>query len=411
MSFGNVLIYVTCFFGLFTLIYFYITLFENKSKIKSPELENYPKVTIIVPAYNEEETIALTLNSLLELDYPKHKLEILVVNDGSTDKTEVVAKTFSDKGVKVFSKKNGGKGLALNFALKHATGDFVGALDADSFVDKYALKRILGHFDNPNVMAVTPSLKVWRPKTLLQKIQMMEFLIGIFLRKVFAFLHSLHVTPGPFTIYRKSYFDETGGYDHTTITEDIEIALRIQSMNLIIENSVDAYVYTKGPPTFKALFIQRIRWYRGFLDNVVKYKYLFSKKYGLLGLFILPISFISVFMVLFSVFYVIVKYIVQLTKFMINMNNINYDWMSLFQFNFDWFNINLGPTAFLGVIAFFAGICMILSAKSMSQEKTSLKMSYIWYLIFYWVLFGSWWFAALYYKIIGKKIKWAGRWM
>lgn len=411
MHFGNLLIYVTCFFGLFTLIYFYMTLYENKSKLKAPPVKDYPKVTIIVPAFNEENTIAMTLDSLLALDYPKEKLELIVVNDGSTDNTLEVANSYKTKGVRVLTKENGGKGLALNFALKKAKGDFVGALDADSFVDKMALKRMLGFFENPKVMAVTPSLKVWKPKTLLQKIQMMEFLIGIFLRKVFAFLNSIHVTPGPFTIYRKEFFDKTGGYDHTTITEDIEVALRIQGMNLIIENSVDSFVYTKGPKTFKALFNQRIRWYRGFMDNVVKYKHLFSRKYGLLGVFILPISFISVFMVLFSLFYVLIKYVLQITKFIINLNNINYDFMHLFQFNFDWFNVNLGPTAFLGAIAFAAGIFMILTAKRISEEKSHIKVSYIWYLIFYWLLFGSWWFVAIYYKLTGKKIRWAGRWM
>ncbi|MBW3022372.1 glycosyltransferase [Candidatus Woesearchaeota archaeon] len=388
-----------------------MTLYEHKSRIKSPTLKSYPKVTVIVPAFNEEATIEKTLDSLLALNYPKEKLEIIVVDDGSTDRTFDIAKQYAAQGVRAFTKENGGKGLALNFALEKATGEFVGALDADSYVDKEALRRILGFFEDANVMAVTPSMKVWKPKTILQKIQTMEFLIGIFLRKVFAFLNSVHVTPGPFTIYRKSFFDKYGGYDHTTITEDIEVALRMQSLNFIVENSVDAYVYTKGPRTFKALFTQRIRWYRGFMDNVVRYKHLFSKKYGQLGAFILPISFISVGMVVFSLCYVLGKSLVQLVKYWINLSNINYDFAHLFHFNFDLFNLNLGPTAFLGAIAFVAGIFMILTAKKLSEETTHLKVSYFWYLLFYWLLFGSWWMVAIYYKATNKKIRWAGRWM
>lgn len=409
MNLGNLLIYVTCFFGLFTLVYFYLTLFENRSKINSPVPCMFPKVTIIVPAFNEEDTIEKTLDSLLDLDYPKKQLEIIVVDDGSTDYTYNIATAYEHKGVRVLRKENGGKGLALNFALTKATGELVGALDADSYVDSQALKNTVGHFTNPNVMAVTPSLKVWKPKGILQKIQMIEFLIGIFLRKVFAFLNSLHVTPGPFTIYRKCFFDKYGGYDHTTITEDIEVALRIQSLNLLIENSVDSYVYTKGPGTFKALFTQRIRWYRGFMDNVVRYRHLFSRKYGLLGVFILPVSFISVFMVIFSLFYVLISQSINLIRLLINLNHVNYE--IFFHFNPDWFGLNLGPTAVLGAIAFVAGIMMILTAKKISDENTSLKVSYLWYLVFYWFLFGSWWLVAIYYKATNKKIRWAGRLM
>lgn len=411
MDFGSILIYVTCFFGLYTLIYFFMTFYDNSSKLKSPEPERFPTVSVIVPAYNEEKTIAKTLDSLLGLDYPKDKLSIFVIDDGSTDTTYSIAKTYESKGVKVFTKKNEGKGLALNFALKHVTSEFVGALDADSYVDPPALKRIVGFFANPKVMAVTPSMKVWKPSTVLQKIQMIEFLIGIFLRKVFAFLDSIHVTPGPFTIYRKSFFDTYGSYDHSTITEDIEIALRIQSLHFIIENSVDAYVYTKCISKFLPLFKQRIRWYRGFLDNVFRYRHLFSTKYGIMGVFILPASLISVFFVIVSLFYVSYKYTTGFISDLINFYNIGFDWRYYFKFNYDWFTMNFGATVILGAISFIAAIYMINYAKKISDEHASVKFSYVLYLVVYWALFGSWWIVAAYYKATGKKIKWAGRMM
>jgi len=412
MNLDAFIIYLTSFFGLFTLIYFYMTLYENKHNILSPEPKVFPKVTVLVPAYNEEKTIEKTLNSLLELNYPKDKLEIIVIDDGSIDRTFDIAKTYFSKGVKAFkTEENMGKGKALNFGLTKASGEFVGALDADSHVDSESLRRIVGFFENPKVMAVTPSMKVWMPKGFLQKIQQVEFLIGIFLRKVFAFMDCVHVTPGPFTIYRKLFFDKYGGYDHTTITEDIEVALRIQSLNYVIENSVDAYVYTKGPAKFKALFYQRLRWYRGFMDNAVRYKRLFSIEYGLLGVFILPISFISVFFVVLSLFYVMFKQVIKVSKFAVNLYNINFDIWKIFHFNFDWFNINLAPAVILGLFTFAAGIFMIVTAKNLSDEKNSIKFSYFWYMVFYWALFGLWWTVAIYYKITNKKIKWAGRWL
>lgn len=179
--------------------------------------------------------------------------------------------------------------------MKKCSGELVGGLDADSFVTSKALKRMIGYFDDEDVMAVTPSLKVYKPKKVLQKIQMIEYLIGVFLRKIFALLGSINVTPGPFSIYRKSFFDKNGGWDEDNITEDIEIAFRIQSKNYLIENSETATVYTVSPASFKGLFSQRIRWYVGGLQNALDYRHLFGTKHGNLGLFILPGSFISVF--------------------------------------------------------------------------------------------------------------------
>ncbi|MBW3014958.1 glycosyltransferase family 2 protein [Candidatus Woesearchaeota archaeon] len=393
------------------MVYFYVTLYENRNNLKSEELKQFPKVSIVVPAYNEQDTIAKTLDSLLELDYPKDKVEIVVLDDGSTDDTYKIAKEYKKKGVIVFTKENGGKGLALNFALTKVTGEFFGALDADSYVDSQALKRIMPFFKDPNVMGVTPSLKIWKPQSFLQHIQRVEFLVGIFLRKVFGFLRCIHVAPGPFTIYRKEFFDKYGNYDHTTITEDIEIALRTQSLHYNIENSVDAYVYTKGPNKFFPLFRQRIRWYRGFLDNLLRYKQLFSSKYGELGLFILPASVISVFFVIITLFYTAYKLSDDLINRYLLYSSIGFDWSHIFDWNFDWFLVNLGPIAFLSIISLIGAVSMIAIAKKISEEKPNVKFSYLMYFFFYWILFGSWWFVAIYYKVTGKKIRWAGRLM
>src|SRR3989344_4717199 len=107
---GIILMYIAAFFGLFTGIYFLLTLLENKDLLKSPEAKRYPSVTIIVPAYNEEQTIEKDLDSLLTLDYPKEKLSIIVVDDGSKDRTYELAKAYEQKGVAVYTKKNEGKG-------------------------------------------------------------------------------------------------------------------------------------------------------------------------------------------------------------------------------------------------------------------------------------------------------------
>ncbi|MFP4112217.1 MAG: glycosyltransferase [Candidatus Woesearchaeota archaeon] len=411
---GELIMYVTAYFGLFTSIFFLITLIENKNKLKNPVPKKTLSASIIVPAYNEEKTLAKTIKSLLALNYPKDKLEIIVVDDGSTDKTLEIANMIASKKenkfpVKVLTKENGGKGQALNISIKQAKGELVGALDADSFVHPDALYNIIGHFNEKKVMAVTPSMKVHEPKNILQKVQAMEFLLGIFLRKVFGLLDSIHVTPGPFTIYRKEFFNKYGGYDENNITEDIEIALRIQSLGFKIRNSVDAFVHTSSPSKFMPLMNQRIRWYRGFMDNVINYKQLFGPKHGNLGMFILPASLVSVALVILSVGYTLFSMARSNFKMIKNWYNVDFDLLKMIKFDFDFFFFDGSSLVFIGLLAFALGIVVIYNAKKISLENKSIKVSYAYFLIFYLPLFAFWWSMAIYYKTFNKKIKWAGK--
>ena len=404
---GTALLYITSFFGLFTALLSFISFFEHKEKLKNPDPpKQFPSVTIAVPAYNEEETIAATIESLLKLDYPRKKLSIIVVDDGSKDKTYEIAKQFEAQGVQVFTKENTGKGDSLNFALAHANTVLFGALDADSFVEPDCLKKMIGYFENPNVMAVTPSLKILKPQTFLQRIQAIEFLVGVYLRKVFSYFGSIHVTPGPFTIYRKKFFDQYGGYDVNNLTEDIEIALRIQSNNYEIENTIDGVVWTVGLTKFKALMHQRRRWYLGFLNNVLHYKHLFARKYGNLGMFILPAAFVSVGLVMLLLGYLIVKTAVDGYDFINNLIAINFDILPLLKIKLDLFFLNMDPLFILALISLGTGLVVLYLAKQHSQEQSNVKFSYVLYLLFYWVIFAYWWALAGYAKATKKKIAW-----
>lgn len=405
MNFGEILVLVVTFFGLYTSIFFFLTLWENKKELKNPQTKTYPSVAVIVPAYNEEKTLAATIESLLGLNYPKDKLEIHIVDDGSTDSTYEVAKKFIQPGVFVYTKKNGGKATAMNYALKRIKTDFVGALDADSFVDPRALQRLIGYFKNKKVMAVTPSMKVFEPKKFLQKVQHIEYLIGIFLRKVFAFLGSIHVTPGPFTIYRKWFFDTYGGFDEGNITEDQEMAMRIQKHNFEIENSIDAFVYTVAPTDLKTLNKQRLRWYRGFISNCLRYKKLFTPSHGNLGVFVLPGSFFSVFLVIISAIYFVIKTIQDGIKQFTYAKSVGFD---IFQLNwsFDSFFLNLSGSALLAFLSILIGVSILWAAKKLSNEKYSVSISYIWYVLVYWFLFAVWWSWAFIYTIGNKKVSW-----
>ena len=288
-------------------VFLLITFLENskglkkEASTKNNDVEALPSVSIIVPCYNEEETIGKTITSLLNLKYPDDNLHIVVVNDGSTDDSLRVLQEFrKHPQVTILHKENGGKHTALNYALQYIKTELVGCLDADSFVDEHALLEIIPYFRNKEVMAVTPAIRVHNPNTVIGYIQRAEYQLSIFIRRTFAFLDGLIVTPGPFSIFRRIVFVKLGGYRKAYNTEDLEIALRMQNNHYKIENAHKAFVYTVAPETIRTLFRQRLRWTYGFIKNTVDYKHFyFSRRYGNLGLFILPIATISIFSVLY----------------------------------------------------------------------------------------------------------------
>lgn len=406
MEAGNLLLFVISYFGLFTSVLFFLAFFKNKKSLINPKPKKWLSVTVVVPAYNEEKTIAATLKSLLKLDYPKDKLHIIMVDDGSNDRTYEIARRFEQKSLEVFTKKNSGKADSLNFALGHAKGELFGALDADSFVDPDCLKKMVGYFNDRAVMAVTPSLKIYRPKGILQNIQYIEYLIGIYLRKVFSYFGSIHVTPGPFTIFRKEFFEKHGGYDIHNLTEDIEVALRVQSKGYKIENTIDASVRTVAPNTFFSLLNQRKRWYIGFLNNVINYHGLFGSKHGNLGLFILPGAFISILFVITLFFYVIIKTADKLYNFALNLIASNFDILPWLNLKLDLFFLDLGPLAILAIASLTMGLIVIYLARKHSNEKAPIKFAYLLYLFAYWMLFAFWWVISICFKAGRGEVSW-----
>ncbi|MCD6371224.1 MAG: glycosyltransferase family 2 protein, partial [Candidatus Aenigmarchaeota archaeon] len=303
MNFEAIIMLFIIYFMLYCSLLWILTFYEKRNNVRSdPKPKRYPLVSIIIPAWNEEKNIKNAIISCLALDYPKK--EIIVVNDGSTDKTKEICEEFSKKGlIKLINKENGGKASALNAGIEVAKGEYVCCLDADSFFEPKALKQMVGYFEDPKVGAVTSSMKVYKPKNWLQMVQWLEYIFAIYLRKLMSYLNCLYVVPGPGGIYRKDVLERIGGFDENSITEDMEIAFRIQKEGYTIKNSVNAVVQTVVPDKFIPLVKQRIRWYVGFYDNVKKYKSMvFNPKYGSLGMFIIPTAFIWVGVLIFGFF-------------------------------------------------------------------------------------------------------------
>ena len=405
------ILYCSLFITLFFEVFLLITYFEVKEelgwedKYVGKNIKWFPTVTIIVPCFNEELTVESTISSLLNLDYPREKLSIIVVDDGSTDGTRSRLMQFKDRSqINLLWKKNGGKHTALNLALKLVESDLVGCLDADSFVNTNALKKIVPFFDNADIMAVTPSIKVYNPTTVLQYVQKVEYSWGIFLRRMLSSLGALYVTPGPFSIFRTKVFQELGGYRHAHHTEDLEMALRLQKNHYKIVNSHGAHVYTTTPFKFPALFKQRVRWTYGFLNNVIDYKELFfNRKYGHIGLFILPIATSSIFSTLYLAARILWNNLSSvfdtLTKFQI----IGFSWKSP---TFDWFFINTGVVPFLTLSAIILTFVILYLAIKLTDGKFTVTRGIFYYLIIYVFIVPLWLTKAVFSTVFKRQISW-----
>jgi len=250
---------------------------------------------------------------------------------------------------------------------------------------------------------------VQNPKTFLQRIQHIEYLTGVFLRKVFDYLDCIHVTPGPLTIYKKSFFDKYGGYDPHNLTEDMEVALRIQANNLRIKNVIDANVYTSSPKTFFVLMRQRIRWYLGFIENLYHYRTLFSLKFGMLAVFILPMAITSIVLAVLFSSYALYRLFFQLLNYGFTINAINFDFITAMKSStFNWTAYVPGFMSLLAILMVTISFAMIYFAKKYSHDTSKIHVFYLAYLIFYICLFSFWWVATVCYKLFARELRWGG---
>ncbi|MFA5934193.1 MAG: glycosyltransferase family 2 protein [Candidatus Paceibacterota bacterium] len=392
-------------------VFFLLTFFEKHRKIlirkHAIKLENYPSVTIIVPCYNEETTVVKTVKSLLALEYPRNKLKIIVVDDGSKDNTWKVIQQFKkNTQIEIFRKENGGKHTAVNFALERITTDLVGGLDADSFVDSEALKRIITYFDNPETMAVAPSIMVHRPKNILQKAQKAEYDMAVFNKKMLAFMGGIHVTPGPFSIFRKKVFDDLGPYRKAHNTEDQEIALRMQAAGYKIEHCPDAYVYTMSPNTIPQLYRQRLRWIYGFIKNAFDYRrLLFKKRYGNVALFTLPSGIISVISVVFLFAFIIYNFFNFINHKVLQVQTIGFG--SFFHnISFDWFFIDTKVIMFVSVILYGMVVTALLLGRRMAEGRIRFSFDILYFVVIYSLIAPFWVFKAIYNAIRSRESSW-----
>ncbi|MEJ0054094.1 MAG: glycosyltransferase [bacterium] len=402
-----VFIYPVLFVSLFFEVFLLLSFLEGKRTKKEPGAvadEDLPTSTIFIPCYNEEKTVARTLDSLLALDYPHDKLNIFAINDGSTDGTaDALARYAGEPRVRVFTKENGGgKFSALNLGLSHATSELVGCLDADSTVAPDALREIARYFADKSVMAVTPGIKVSKPASIVQRVQQAEYALSAFIRRTFAWLDALFITPGPFSIFRREVFLQLGPYKEAYMTEDMEIALRMQSHNMKIENAPTAHVYTKTPRSYKALFKQRVRWSYGFMRNAKDYRFMFfNRKYGTLGMFLLPMGLFTIFP---AIYFTAVSIAYAGSDALKAADRLRVVGFSSFHMpSFDLFYFDTHPFLFLSWLLFLCTIAIIIMGSRLVAEK-NLGINLFLYLALYGV-FAPWWLGRAVYNVASARQK------
>ncbi len=374
-------------------------------------LKVFPEITVVVPVYNEESSLKTTVESLLALDYPKDKLKVMIVNDGSTDNTSIIAKSLSKNSrVELINKKNAGKAAALNTAIEHIDSELFACVDADSYVEPDALKKMLHLLKEKDTAAVISGIRVNKPKNWYEKLQKFEYIIAILSRKLMASIDTLAMTPGVLSVYKTKILKEVGMFDTDNITEDFEIALRLKYNGYRITIAEDAITWTNVPNNFSSLWRQRIRWYRGFIDNHIKYRDMFfSKEHGLMGYFQLPLNVMGVVLLLVGM--VIISYSVLsriyeviARSFVINnyIFNTFFDIPSLKDFILG-HNMKIMFPIYLSIIA---GFYIFYAAHKEVDEKIRNPVAIWAYFFLLPYLTCMHWIGALYEQIMGVKKKW-----
>lgn len=404
MELGTILIYVVSYFALFVSLFFLLTFVESRERIKSPKPKKLPAVSIIVPAHNEEKTIAQTLRSIQKLNYPKNKLEVVLVDDGSTDRTAGIAKKF--KGVRVFSKPQGGKASALNYGIEKAKYQTILTLDADCIPSPNLLQKLVAHLQNPRVVCVLPALKVWRPRKLVEKMQVVEYAIAAFIRKLATFIHSLNVAPGA-ALFRKKFFEKYGGFEEGNLTEDFEIGLRVQARNYDIAYALDSFVLTRVPSSFSKLFRQRVRWNYGMLENLKKYSFMFGLRYGDLGVFFMPVMLLAMSISIALLLYMLASFLWNSLHSLQLLSLVAFDlgfWISSFSLA-SLLSTIFSTNFFLLVVLLVVGaLIYLLAKKSLGVKK--FKLEFPIYLFLYGWLLAFFCLVGLIYFLLGRRPSW-----
>ncbi len=394
------------FLSLYMLSLFLLVYFRNrKNMFEYPKAKKQYSVSFIVPAYNEGGSIEDSIKHIFSIDY-KNIREVIVINDASTDNTKEILKKLVKKYPKlkvITNKKNlGNAARSQNAGLKHAKGEIIAVVDADSFPAKDSLKKMLGFFDDPKVGAVTVPVLGRNRNKFIEELQALEYKVIAFTRKLLDYLDAVYVTPGPLALYRRKALEDIKGFDEKNMTQDIEATWHLAHNGWDRRMCLNSYVASTVPSKFWGWFKQRRRWNIGGLQCIGKYrKSLFRK--GIFGWFIIPLFVVSTFLGLLglSIFvYLMASRVIS--RFLLTRYSIVAGTAVL---TLDDFYITLNILNYLGIILFFFGLIFTIVTLKILNEKILRKkniLTYPVYLIIYLAAYPLIMVDAIIHLAIGK---------
>lgn len=286
--------------GLFLSLFIFICfmfLVTFLSFFRSKEYKPFkPKITVVIPAHNEERHISKCIESVLSSDYPKNKIEIIVVDDGSDDKTREISRRYK---IKLISQPHKGKVEALNKAVEEAKNKFILTIDADSYIEKDFIKKMVAPFSDKNIGATTGIVKIDNIKRPITFFQAGEYNLHNMIRHSFSQVFGNSVWfLGALACYRKDILKRIK-FKKESLTEDMFLSLEMRKQNYKTISIKDAYGYTTAPDSLRKLLHQRIRWWIGGLQSIFKNKDMFKLRYGL------PIIFLFINQIYWSLYAIV----------------------------------------------------------------------------------------------------------
>jgi len=258
-----------------------------------------------------------------------------------------------------------------------------------------------------SVGAVIAGINLRKPKSVIAKMQRIEYVSASFMRSLMSNIGTLHITHGALSVFDVEILRKVGGFDEDNLTEDFEVAMRLRSKGFQIKFCEGVFTETKVPESFKSLWRQRVRWFRGFMRNNIKYRsFILNKKYGLLGRFQIPLELLMLALVFVSMSlmaYHIWNYIGNAVFRLVNLG-----WDSfIFSFDFDGILYGFNFKIFFPIAVTFAlGLYLYIMAHKYLGQKWKFYFPTIIYLFLYPMIRSLQWFAALMLEIFGARKRW-----
>jgi peptidoglycan/xylan/chitin deacetylase (PgdA/CDA1 family)/GT2 family glycosyltransferase len=227
-------------------------------------------VSVIVPAYNERECIANTVNSLVASDHP---VEIVVVDDGSRDGTADIVESLGLPQVTVVRQPNGGKPAALNNGVAHARHDLIVMMDGDTVFEPSTVRELVQPFADRRVGAVAGNAKVGNRTSMIGRWQHIEYVMGFNLdRRMYDLMRCMPTIPGACGAFRRKALEEVGGMSDDTLAEDTDVTMALHRAGWHVVYAEDARAWTEAPSTLRQLWKQRYRWSYGTMQAMWKHR-------------------------------------------------------------------------------------------------------------------------------------------